>query len=106
MADPGRSASRGHGLLALAGPGVPQGVREAGSGADVAPTILYALGIPVSRELPGRPRTDLLDSAFVARVPVRVVETYGRRIVAPRPPGATGLDQDVLDRLRSLGYVR
>jgi hypothetical protein len=68
--------------------------------------MLYLLGIPTSRELPGRPRTDLADAAFVSRTPARSVDTYGSRTLAPRLPGATPLDRDMLDRLRSLGYVR
>jgi hypothetical protein len=70
------------------------------------PTLLYVLGIPASRELPGRPRTELLSPSFVARVPVGEVETYGRRVIGPRPANVTPLDQEMMDRLRSLGYVR
>ena len=106
VTDPGRSASGGRGLLALTGPGVRGGFTQAGTAADVTPTLLYLLGIPVSRELPGRPRTDLADRSFASRVPVRPIDSYGSRIVTPRPPGATPLDRDMLDRLRSLGYVR
>jgi hypothetical protein len=104
--DPGRSPSRGSGLLALTGSGARAGVRLNGRAADVAPTVLYLLGIPISRELPGRPRSDLTDESFSARVPVRPTDTYGRRVVTPRPPGATPLDRDMLERLRSLGDVR
>ncbi len=106
LADPGRSASRGPGLLALKGSGIRAGVREQGRGADVTSTILYLLGIPLSRELSGHPRTGLVDDSFAARVPVRTVETYGRRVVSPRPSGSAPLDRDMLERLRSLGYVR
>jgi hypothetical protein len=106
VADPGRSPSRGPGLLALTGPGARAGARLDGRAADVAPTVLYLLGIPISRELPGRPRTDLIDESFSSRVPIRPTDTYGQRIVTPRPSGATPLDQDMLERLRSLGYVR
>jgi hypothetical protein len=106
LTDPGRAASRGPGLLAVSGDGIRAGMRREGRGADVAPTVLYLLGIPVSRELPGRPQVELVDDAFRARVPVRHVATYGRRLVVPRASGSTPLDQDMLERLRSLGYVR
>jgi hypothetical protein len=78
----------------------------AGTAADVAPTLLYVLGIPTSRELPGRPRTEMLQDTFRAAAPVRMVDSYGRRFLRPRPATATPLDQEMLDRLRSLGYVR
>ena len=73
---------------------------------DVAPTILYALGVPMSRALAGRPLVDLFTEPYVARYAVRYVATYGR----PANRGAVGtgqpLDQEMIDRLRSLGYVR
>jgi hypothetical protein len=106
LGDPGRSASRGPGLLALSGSIIRADKKSDGRGRDVAPTILYLLGIPLSRELNGRPRIDLVDQGFSARVAVRTVATYGQREISPRPPSATPLDRDMLDRLRSLGYVR
>ena len=106
LTDPGRSASRGSGLLAVTGDGIRADTTREGRGADVAPTFLYLLGVPISRELPGRPRTDLVEDSFAERVTVRGVATYGRRVVLPRPPGSTPLDRDMLERLRSLGYVR
>jgi hypothetical protein len=106
LADPGRAAARGPGLLALTGSPVAAGARLAGSGADVAPTLLYMLGVPVSAELPGTARAQLFADAFRSANPVRRVESYGRRAVAPRPPATSPLDRDMLERLRSLGYVR
>ncbi len=106
LADPGRSAAAGPGILALSGPSVATGQAVQARGADVAPTVLYLLGVPASRELPGRPRTELLSPEFRARVPVRIVDSYGPRLPAFRPPSAAPLDQEMLDRLRSLGYVR
>jgi hypothetical protein len=106
VADPGRSTSRGTGVLALSGSPVRAGVQMPGTGADVGPTLLYMLGVPMSRELAGRPALGLLDPAFTARVPVRATDSYGRRSLSPRPSSATPLDREMLDRLRSLGYVR
>ena len=106
VTDPGRSVSGGRGLLALTGPGIRTGFIQAGTAAEVTPTLLHLLGIPASRELPGRPRTDLNEESFSSRVPIRQIDTYGSRVLAPRPPGVMPLDRDVLDRLRSLGYVR
>jgi hypothetical protein len=106
LADPGRAASPGPGILAVSGSQVAKGVTLRARGADVAPTLLYLLGLPASRELPGRPRTDLMSGDFTARVRIRTVDSYGPRLPAPRPPSAAPLDREMLDRLRSLGYVR
>ena len=106
LTDPGRTGSRGSGLLAITGEGIRADITREGRGADVAPTILYLLGIPGSRELSGRPQVGLVDDRFVARVPLRTVTTYGRRVISAGRPGSTPLDRDMMDRLRSLGYVR
>jgi hypothetical protein len=106
VSDPGRSAVRGDGVLALVGESIRPDVRASGRSADVAPTLLYVLGVPISRQLPGRVRTDLLVPALVSRAGTRRVDTYGHRVIAPRPPAASPLDREMLERLRSLGYVR
>ena len=106
LTDPGRTGSRGPGLLALTGEGIRSGMTSEARGADVVPTIMYLLGIPTSRELSGRPQVEVVDDGFAARVPVRIVPTYGRRVISARRPGSAPLDREMMDRLRSLGYVR
>lgn len=66
---------------------------------DLAPTILNALGVPLSRELPGRPRGPFAP-------PPTYVATYGRPFTPPPPRSGKPLDQEMIDRLRSLGYVK
>lgn len=72
----------------------------------VNPTVCYLLGLPVSREAEAGPMLDLLDDTFIQRHPVRSVETYGR--YAAEVPAREGkpLDEETLERLRSLGYIR
>jgi hypothetical protein len=70
---------------------------------DVAPTVWGALGLPLSRELAGKPATDLFD---VPTLVDRYVPTYGRPFVATTPRSGKPLDQEMIDRLRSLGYVK
>jgi hypothetical protein len=42
----------------------------------------------------------------LAAFPVRHVETYGLRGTVSTARGEAPLDQEMIDRLRSLGYVR
>jgi hypothetical protein len=108
VGDPGRfargSSRDAAGLLLLVGAGVRPGALGLASERDVAPTILHLLGLPVSRELPGRVLEEALDPGFRSAHPVRTVASYGRR---PRG-GAAGspFDRDVMEELRSLGYIR
>ena len=67
---------------------------------DIAPTLLNGLGVPLSRELAGKPRL------LFANWPIRYVETYGRPFVVPAAREGKPLDQEMIDRLRSLGYVK
>jgi arylsulfatase A-like enzyme len=94
------------GRLAARGAHIAPNLSGHADAMDLAPTILYALGVPASQDVTGKPILDLFTRAFVERYPVRYVSTYG-------PPSATSarrsgqpLDQETIDRLRSLGYVK
>jgi hypothetical protein len=107
VTEPGRVTAAADGLLGVRGSAAATAKDDLrGRATDVAPTILHALGVPVSRELAGAPLPALFSEAFVRRYPVRLVDTYGRP--STRTPERAGqpLDQEMIDRLRSLGYVR
>ena len=73
---------------------------------DTAATVLHALGIPVSRELAGTPLLPLFNAEFLRRYPVRQVASYGAPSFQRQPRSGQPLDQEMIDRLRSLGYVK
>jgi len=73
---------------------------------DVAPTVLYALGLPLSRELAGRELKALLTPDIIRVNGDRSVTTYGRPFARPPARASQPLDQEMIDRLRSLGYVK
>ncbi len=106
VTEPGRVASASGGLLAMSGPHVRKGASVDATSVDVMPTVLYALGLPISRQLAGKPLTMLLDDSFVAKYPVRTVSTYGSPAAELAGRKGQPLDQEMIDRLRSLGYVR
>ena len=102
---PGRIEGAAPGLLMAVGMGAGDvSSNETGRPIDLAPTLLYALGLPASRELAGAPLLSLFAPEVVERYPVRHVESYGKR----RAPALQGqpMDQEMIERLRSLGYVR
>lgn len=123
VAHPGRSGAQGPAVLsAWPGSGWPPaepaspGGPSAGTLYDVAPTVLRVLGVPLSRELSGEPvwpvvspgaavqseRVELASTPAPAKV-----ATYGRRGVGQlRAGGTQALDEEMRERLRSLGYVR
>jgi arylsulfatase A-like enzyme len=71
---------------------------------DILPTLLELLDLPAADGLEGRALSGALDPAFSAAHPPRHVPDYGD-LSAPHGPEASGLDQNVLERLRSLGYI-
>jgi hypothetical protein len=102
----GRVGGAGAGRLGLVGPAARSGAQATGSLVDVAPTALHVLGVPISRRLAGQPLSDLLAPEFAARYPVRFVASYGPPNAGPVRGQGQPLDQEMIDRLRSLGYVR
>jgi len=92
-----RVASASHetapdGLLVVVGEGIRPSVLMAGCSAlDVAPTLLYLLGLPVPRDMEGRVLTEILEPAFAREHPVTFIPSYEGLAVAPAVPG-TPLD--------------
>ena len=89
-----------YGIVFLHGGGVPAG-RAIGRASvlDVAPTVLAALGVPLSRELPGHPL------AFFPEA--RAAKTVAAYAPAPprRLPAGSAPDAEAVRRLAALGYL-
>jgi Type I phosphodiesterase / nucleotide pyrophosphatase len=105
VTQPGRVAGPGSGLLAVAGEGAGA-ARGTAKVTAVAATVLEALGVPIAQDLAAGPVLDLFSVEFVAAHPVRDVDTYGSRGATSRRGTGKPLDREMIDRMRSLGYVR
>ncbi len=95
-----------HGIFLAAGPDIDPKADLTGIHVhDMAPTILYALGLPVGGDFAGRARTELFTKDFRRGQPPRTINTWGTRqgSAGARPSKA---DEDLLNELRSLGYIR
>lgn len=74
--------------------------------AEVAPTILWLMGLPSARDMAGEPRTDWLTAEAAAPLfPARRIPTYGRQETEGLEEAASNLDEEMLERFRSLGYI-
>ena len=108
VGDPGRLARSGtqgaEGTLLVVGG--PARTADLGivSERDVAPTVLHLLGLPISHEFDGRVLEAALDPAFAKAHAVRRVAAYGRRAAAR--PTESAFDRDMLEELKSLGYIQ
>jgi predicted AlkP superfamily phosphohydrolase/phosphomutase len=95
---------RMNGILVAHGPGFRRGERIEGAGlADVAPTVLHLLGVPIPRTMDGKVLSDAL-AEDARREPV-----FTDRLSPPQPRCATELTdadlEQVTERLHDLGYV-
>ena len=108
VTQPGRVDAPGPGLLALSG--APARTAATGqaetTSTSIAETVLYLLGVPVASDLAGRLPASLIAEPFLNAHPVRIVPSYGVRRAAPRRATGQPLDQEMIDRMRSLGYVK
>ena len=66
------------GFLLAYGTAVAPGRRQRGAIVDVAPTVLYYLGIPIGRDMDGYARADLFSAAFTAERPITFIPSHGR----------------------------
>ena len=66
------------GFVLAFGNAVARGRPNRASVVDLAPTILYFLGLPVGRDMDGFARIDLLTPAFTSDKPVTYIPSYGR----------------------------
>ncbi|MEW5987345.1 MAG: alkaline phosphatase family protein [Chloroflexota bacterium] len=100
------------GIVLLHGPGVAPGELNGANIMDVAPTVLYALDLPIPAAMDGRPLTEAFKADYQAAHPIRQMEA---------PPGPVGESGDgrlpaaevysgeereqMMEHLRDLGYV-
>jgi hypothetical protein len=66
------------GFLLAYGASVAPGSHPRGAIVDVAPTLLYFMGLPVARDMDGFARTDLFTRAFTAERPIVFIPSYSR----------------------------
>jgi hypothetical protein len=66
------------GFLLAWGTNVAQGEPQRGSIVDLAPTVLYYMGLPVGRDMDGFVRSDLFQRAFTTEHSITYIATYER----------------------------
>jgi predicted AlkP superfamily phosphohydrolase/phosphomutase len=87
-ADPpsGEHAGGSSGFLLAVGAGVRAGARlQEASVLDVAPTLLYLMGLPVARDMEGRALTELLRPEVALAQPVSFIPSYESLAVTSAP---------------------
>jgi predicted AlkP superfamily phosphohydrolase/phosphomutase len=98
------------GMIFMMGPHVEKGGNISGATVlDVTPTILAMFGLPVARDMDGRPIAGGLDADLVKRMGRETkLQTYetARSSEQSEEPLRSPVDQELRERLRSLGYIQ
>lgn len=96
------------GIWILAGPEVRPGrLQEPVTLERITPTLLRLLGLPLADDMPGKPVDAALDPAFLEALPDLRIASYeeaGSALPDGRP-ATSAVDDEVLARLRALGYL-
>jgi predicted AlkP superfamily phosphohydrolase/phosphomutase len=101
----GRSFHRRDGILILQGPGIKKGKKIMGAHImDVAPTILYLLGLPVSLGFDGKVLTEALEPDALKANPIRTEDIPLEVKVAGFEMTGTE-EEEIKKKLRGLGYM-
>jgi len=98
------------GMIFMMGPHVEKGGNISGATVlDVTPTVLAMFGLPVARDMDGRPIPGGLDPALVKRMERETrLQTYetARTAGEGEQPVSSPVDPELRERLRSLGYIQ
>lgn len=94
-----------HGIFLAAGPDIDPAADLTGIHIhDVAPTLLYGLGLPVGEDFAGQARVELYSAEFRRGRPLRTIPTWGAAQAGDA--SRSEHDEELLDQLRALGYIR
>jgi predicted AlkP superfamily phosphohydrolase/phosphomutase len=99
-----------HGVFAMAGGPVRKGYAFTGAHiTDVAPTVLYLMGLPIPGDMDGKPLLGALDPSFTASQPLHY-EKNGSHPATHAPPASETVfsEEEALlieERLKSMGYI-
>jgi predicted AlkP superfamily phosphohydrolase/phosphomutase len=99
---------RAEGTIIMEGPGILRGKRIEGATIyDIAPTVLVLAGLPVGRDMDGKPLTEVIAPSYLKARPVSHIETYetGARS-GDHEPVTSPVDEEAKEMLRSLGYIK
>lgn len=108
VVDPAFATSGQHkmnAVFAAAGPGIQPGATvQAGEVLDWAPTLLYALGLPIPEDMDGRVLTEVFDPAFLEQHPIQYTDATDA--TTGQKQRFSEEDEDkIRDRLQGLGYM-
>ena len=106
----GVMAHKPDGIIFMMGPHIVKGGTITGANVlDITPSILALFGLPTARDMDGRPISGGVDPKLVRRMERETrLPTYetARATGTGEVPVRSPVDDELLERLRSLGYIQ
>ena len=96
-----------HGIIIIKGPGVKPGYRLGKAHIfDITPTILYHFDLPVAEDMDGGVLLDAFLESYRHSRKLRFITTYGAYPKRKEAKESQPLDEEILEDLRTLGYIK
>ena len=96
---------RDYGMLIMKGGPMRKGVRVEGAQIrDLAPTILYSMGVPIPRDMDGKPLLEAFQEEYVKSLALTYNEVGSGRELKDTGYTEEG-EKEIEERLRGLGYL-
>lgn len=104
----GTGSHRELGVLVASGPSFRSGATGSEVAVeDVTPTLLYMFGLPLARDMDGEPMWTLFPADAGRRRAPHFVPSYETGEASARPTvDASPVDRELIERLKSLGYLK
>lgn len=95
------------GIVILSGPMFRPGVQlKSASLLDITPTLLYMEGVPLGRDMDGKPLFAAFHPEYVKTHPPRIVASLDKGFRQKGEPVSSEMDEDMLQDLKALGYIQ
>lgn len=96
------------GIILLSGNNINKNVKLFGASTlDIAPTILYLLGLPVAADMPGRLLTEAISPSYLSAHPIKKIDSYEKSPLSSERPEVLASNEDpaLKATLQALGYL-
>ncbi len=97
-----------YGVFIISGSDIKKGAFiEDGRITDILPTILALYGLPIGADMDGRILRGVFEDSFLDHHPLRYINSYEKEILieSESNPIESDIDDDIKEKLRSLGYI-
>ncbi|MBN1355825.1 alkaline phosphatase family protein [bacterium] len=108
----GQHVNAPDGIFVMTGPGIKRNcIAQSVSVADIASTVLYAMGLPVAKDFDGKLQTEFFTDDFKEAHPVEFIDTYEDDELKPKAvrtqiKAYEAEDALILNHLQALGYIQ